>query len=413
MKKIIRRDTTLCALILIAASALPLSAQVFTTLASFTGPNGNNSQASLLQATNGDFYGTTVYGGTNNAGTVFKITPGGALSTIYNFCSLSGCADGSQPFSGLIQGTDGFLYGTTNYGGGPSNDGTIFKMTLTGSLVTLHSFSGGDGINPQGGLIQASNGDFYGTALFGGEGDNGTLFRINSAGAFAVIHYFNGTDGCNPYSAPMQASDGNLYGTLFKGGTGFQGAVYKMSLTGRFATLYTFTGGDGGNPLGGLIQASDGNLYGTTPSGGNYAGTVYRLTLSGTVTTLYNFCQEIDCRDGGGNIARLVQATNGLMYGVNEEGGLAGAGNIFSISTSGTYATVYNFCAVSGCPDGENPDDQGLIQATNGALYGTTPAGGASNEGTVYSLSLGLGSFVETNPIAGTVGQNLAPRAAR
>ena len=134
------------------------SAQTFTTLVSFDGPDGANSTAGLIKATDGNFYGTTSEGGANSDGSVFRLTPSGTLTTLYSFCSKSACADGANPVGGLIQATDGNLYGTTELG-------TVFKITLSGTLTTL---GGTGGQSPIAGLIQGRDGNFYGTNARGG-----------------------------------------------------------------------------------------------------------------------------------------------------------------------------------------------------------------------------------------------------
>lgn len=203
--------------------------------------------------------------------------------------------------------------------------------------------------------------------------------------------------------------DGNLYGTTFGGGTakGF-GTVFKITPSGALTTLHSFCTKsgcpDGQFPQTGLVQASNGNLYGTTISGGAYGdGTIFKITTSGTLTTLYNVCSQSGCPDGNYLIAGLIQATDGNLYGIMDVGGANGSGTIFKITLSGTLTTLYNFCSQSGCPDGQYPGG-GLVQATDGNLYGTTADGGANGEGTVFSLSVGLGPFVETEPTAAKVG---------
>jgi uncharacterized repeat protein (TIGR03803 family) len=331
-------------------------AQTFTTLQSFDGTDGRLSYASLVQATNGILYGTTYYGGAKNSGQVFEITTGGALSTVYSFCSKTGC--GEYTYATPVQGTDGNLYGTT-YSGGASDDGTVFKLTPSGTLTMLHTFGGSDGSQPLAELVQANNGDFYGTTYVGGSEGKGEVFKITRSGALTTLHSFCSQSGCT----------------------------------------------DGENPFAGLIQGVDGNLYGTTFGGGTAKGfgTVFKITPSGTLTTLHSFCTQSGCPDGQFPQTGLVQATNGNLYGTTISGGAYGDGTIFKITTSGTLTTLYNVCSQSGCPDGQYPGG-GLVQDTNGNLYGTTADGGANGEGTIFSLSLGLSPSVEAQPASGIVG---------
>jgi uncharacterized repeat protein (TIGR03803 family) len=406
--------TKACSLVLLwAATAVALPAQTFTVLHSFNGADGNNSQAPLVQATNGDLYGSTVYAGANGLGTIFKMTTSGTVALLHSFDGT----DGTSPWNALVQGTDGDLYGTTYYGGFSARCiggcGTVFKITPGGALTTLNSFGGIDGGYPQAGLVQGTNGDFYGTTLEYASGDCGyncgTVFNINASGKLTTLHSFTGgLDGGNSYPAMIQATDGNFYGLTYDGGAYFGGTIFKMTPSGTLTTLYAFcpAGGlcpDGSYPVGGLVQGNDGNLYGVTAHGGIDYGTVFKITLSGALTTLHTF----EFTDGSGPWSRMVEGTDGNFYGLTTYGGASticygGCGTIFSITPSGTLTTLYNFCPVSGCPDGEY--SSGLFQDTNGTFYGTTGEGGASNEGVIYSLSMGLGPFVKTQTTSGAVG---------
>jgi uncharacterized repeat protein (TIGR03803 family) len=279
------------------------SSGTFTTLYDFGfAPSGSFPRAALVEGTDGNFYGTTYYGGTHSCisggtnygcGTIFKITPSGTLTTLYNFCSQSGCADGQAPEAALVQGTDGDFYGTTSYGGKAgcsSRCGTIFKITPTGRLTTLHSFDSSDGANPAAGLILAKDGNFYGTTYSGGNtacsGGCGTIFKITTTGTLTTLHSFDYTDGANPVAALIQASDGNFYGTTGSGGISFRGTIFKITALGTLTTLHSFDGTDGSIPTS-LIQDSNGTFYGTTELGGddNYhfcqgtCGTIFSLSV--------------------------------------------------------------------------------------------------------------------------------------
>jgi uncharacterized repeat protein (TIGR03803 family) len=401
------------------ASGSQSAAQTFTdhgttltTLHSFDGTDGRLSFAGLVQATNGNLYGTTYYGGTENSGEVFEITSDGTLTTLHSFCSKSGCTDGEYTYVVPIQGADGNFYGTT-YLGGSNELGTVFKVTPSGAFTTLHTFGGPDGSEPLAGLIQATNGDLYGTTYLGGSEGDGTIFKITPSGAFTTLHSFCSQSGCadgeNPFAGLIQGIDGILYGTTFGGGSakGF-GTVFKITPSGTLTNLHSFCAQsgcpDGKFPQTGLIQASNGNLYGTTISGGAYGdGTIFEITPNGKLTTLYSVCSQSGCPDGNYLYAGLIQATDGNLYGIMDVGGANGAGTIFKITLSGTLTTLYNFCSQSGCPDGQYPS-AGLVQGTDGNLYGTTADGGAKGYGTVFSLSVGLGPFVETEPTAAKVG---------
>jgi uncharacterized repeat protein (TIGR03803 family) len=416
--------------LLFAGTAIISSAQTFTTIYNFNTNSLFGSYAGLVQATDGNFYGASYYGAANNGGSVFRITPSGTLTTIYNFCSQPKCTDGDGPNPGLIQATDGNFYGTTN-GGGVYGYGTVFKMTAAGKLTTLYSFDCTQipcaaGFSPMAGLVQAADGNFFGTTLSGGNFNSdcvnngfyagcGTVFEITPKGKLTTLHTFSYGDGDNPSAALIQVSGGSLFGTTYFGGTNGWGTIFKIAPTGVFTSLYSFCSQsnctDGSNPVAPLVQAADLNLYGTssqngvTLSGDN--GTVFMITPSGTLTTLYNFCSLSGCADGFGPAAALVQGTDGNFYSTTQYGGTStckapGCGTIFSITPGGVLTTLHNFCTVSGCPDGLSPD--GLIQDTNGNFYGITYDGGANNEGTAYSLSVGLGPFVEAQTASGKVG---------
>jgi uncharacterized repeat protein (TIGR03803 family) len=399
----------LAALWLCGSASLP--AQTFTTLHSFDGTDGRLSNAGLVQATNGNLYGTTYYGGAKDSGEVFEITPGGTLTTFHSFCSKSRCADGEYTYATPVQGTDGNFYGTT-YLGGSKELGTVFKITPSGTLTTLHSFDGADGSQPLAGLVQGSDGNFYGTTNMGGSQGDGEIFKITPSGTLTTLHSFCSRtackDGRNPFAGLVQGTDGNLYGTTLEGGAKGFGTVFKITPSGTLTTLHSFCTQsgcpDGQFPQTGLVQATNGNLYGTTITGGAYGdGTIFEITTSGTLTTLYNVCSQSGCPDGNYLYAGLIQATDGNLYGIMDVGGTNDSGTIFKITLSGTLTTLYNFCSQSGCTDGQYPAG-GLVQDTNGNLYGMTADGGANGDGTVFSLSVGLEPFVETKPTAAKVG---------
>jgi uncharacterized repeat protein (TIGR03803 family) len=338
----------------------------FTLLYCFTGGNdGAACLAGLVQANDGYLYGTTQAGGTNYYGTVFRITTNGAMTTLYSF---TGGNDGANPFAGLVQARDGNLYGTT-YGGGTNSDGTVFRITTNGTFTPLCSFTGGtNGAAVQAGLMQASDGYLYGTTYYGGTNGDGTVFRISTNGVLTTLYSFTGgNDGANPSAGLVQASDGNLYGTAGLGGTNNSGAIFRFTTSGVLTALYSFGGiaGDGAVPNG-LVQANDGNLYGTTTDGGDfYSGTVFRITTEGTYTQVYAFTGE---NDGNLPFASLVQAKDGNLYAATYDGGTNYTGAAFRISTSGVFTPLYSF---PGPDEGIQPEG-GVVQANNGYLYGPT-----------------------------------------
>ncbi len=412
------------------------SSVTFTTLHSFVGTDGESPTGSLVQATNGDLYGSTSLGTadctfTGGCGTIFKTTRDGTLSTVYRFCTQGGsvCSDGNWPWP-LTQATNGDLYGTTQIGG-PTANGTAFKLSPSGAYTLLYSFCTepdcGDGAFPAPGLLQAANGNLYGTTVAGGAynfGADGTIFKITPSGSLTTIHSFcaqaDCADGSEPSGPLVQGPDGNLYGTTQEGGatcpySGGCGTVFRITPDGTLTTIYKFcsqTGcTDGVQPRTGVILAANGDLYGTTTFGGDSSspcilggcGTIFKITPSGTLVTLYTFCKESGCPDGGAP-SGLVEAPSGDLYGTT----LADVGTIFKITPAGTLTTLHTFCAQAGCPDGEFPAE--LAQGTDGKFYGTTLNGGGSANctggcGTVFSLSTGESPFVKTRPLSGVVGE--------
>jgi uncharacterized repeat protein (TIGR03803 family) len=421
------RMQALAVLVLYATAAAGLRAQTLTTLYNFCAQSGctdgESPYAGLVQATDGDLYGTTPSGGTHDGGTIFRITSNGTPTTLYNFCSLGGCADGVEPAAVLVQGLDGAFYGTT-LSGGLTGEGTVFRFTPDGTLTTLYSFCSNDGctdgITPEGGLVQASDGNFYGATEAYGPNSFGTIYKITPSGSLTTVYSFCSQDGCSdgarPQAGLIEGLDGNLYGTTSFGGAHSTcqlgcGTVFKVTLTGTLTTLHHFAGypTEGFVPAGALAQAANGDLYGTTIGGGAYGesnkgddGTIFKITPSGVLTTLYSFCAQIECPSGALPFGGLVQGTDGNFYGTTSRAAYGG-GTIFKITPSGTLTTVYSFCTQNGCADGSKSYAT-LFQDTDGTFYGTTSAGGANFQGTVFSLSVGLAPFVQTQPAAGAVG---------
>jgi uncharacterized repeat protein (TIGR03803 family) len=390
--------------------------------------DGDNPYAGLLQATDGNFYGTSYWGGANAGGTVFKITPGGTLTTLYSFCSLydpqtDACTDGFYPDAGLLQATDGNFYGTTAYGGSEGG-GTVFQITPEGTLSTLYAFcSQGsiatgclDGANPGATLVQGSDGNLYGTTPESSGANYGTVFRITLSGALTTLHSFDLTDGIDP-TGLVAAPDGNIYGTTGAGGAYGGGTIFKITPEDTLTTLYSFcvqSGCTDGSDPRGLVQGSDGNFYGATAAGGAYgAGVIFRFTPGGSPTTLYSFCSEYDglCMDGDFPVG-LLEGSDGNFYGATAFSSPGNwGGTVFKITPSGLLTTLDSFCPPEFiyCRDGNVPL-AAPVQGTDGNFYGTTYQGGANDQcywgcGTVFKLSVGLGAFVETRPTFGPEGK--------
>src|SRR6266571_1668934 len=267
----------------ITVGPITVSAQVLTVLHSFNGTDGQLAESALVQGSDGNFYGTTALGGMFYQGTLFRITPAGAVTVLHSFSGLLG--DGSVPMGGLVQTADGSFFGTTALGGTHSM-GTVFRTAL-GIVVTLHSFSGapGEGANPTARLVRGSDGNFYGTTALGGGHYLGTVFKITSAGNLTTLHSFSGSsgEGADPLGGLVQGSDGNFYGTTALGGAHYLGTIFKITPAGSLTTLYSLSGspGEGADPLSALVQGGDGNFYGTTALGGaHYWGTVFKFSAS-------------------------------------------------------------------------------------------------------------------------------------
>lgn len=345
-----------------------------TTLHTFTGSDGC-APAGLIQAA-GNLYGTTSDGGVKDAGTVFEITPAGKLTSLYSFCSLPNCADGKVPLTSLIQGNDGNFYGSTYFGGGSVGNciasqspscGTVFKITSAGKLNTLYSFCSlsncADGSGPEASPILDTDGNLYGTTFYGGNCSQndmgcGTVFKITAAGTLITLYNFcsltDCADGAHPDSL-MQATDGNFYGTTGNGGISIdgRGTIFKITSDGVLTTLYRFCPfincWDGANPSGGLLQAANGIFYGTTTQGGfRDFGTVFSLD-----TGLGPFVSFIR------NPAKVGQPFGILGYG------LTGTSSVSFNSVPTTFKAYSDTLLIATVPSG----------ATTGYVTVTTPSG--------------------------------------
>jgi uncharacterized repeat protein (TIGR03803 family) len=351
-----------------------------TTLVSFAGTNGGRPAASLIQASDGNLYGTTSEGGNFGAGTVFRMTMTGILTTLFSFTGTNG----SSPQAALLQASDNNFYGTTRYGG-VSGNGTVFKMTPEGALTTLVSFATNNGAFPWTGLIQASNGNFYGTTVTFGPSEGrspnyGTVFEMTPAGDLTTMVSFNGTNGGGP-SAFIKSADGNLYGVTTSGGVFGNGTVFKLTPAGEFTTLASLAFGNGDFPVG-LVEANDGNFYGTALYGGiiskSFAGwgTVFRVTPDGVLTPLVFFASA----NGSNPSAGVIQGNDGNFYGTTRSGGTTDRGTIFRMTPSGHLTSMSSFA-----DNGRNPNSS-LVEGNDGVLFGTASEGGSRELGSVFKL---------------------------
>ncbi len=387
---------------LFAAVAIAASAQTFTTLVNFNITDGAFPEASLVQGRDGNLYGTTSGGGIascqppQGCGTVFKLTPTGTLTTIHKFCPQTNCTDGETP-SALVLGTDGNFYGIAG-GGGAHALGTIFKITARGVLTTLYSFCAqtncADGAVPRS-LTLGNDGNFYGATDWSGEvGDCcGTIFKVTPNGQLTTLHSFDGSDGYFP-SSLVQGSDGNFYGTTYGGialggceSTGC-GTVFKMTPAGTLTTLHVFSFTDGSNPLGQLVESTKGNFSGTTV----YGGAVMDVCDVG--------CGTIFKITASGKLTTLqylnwsdgAQPFAGLVLGTD--------GNYYGTTESGGgTGSIYEVGSGRGVIDllfdgNDLFPYAGLLQATNGVFYGNTAGDGVTSNGTLFSENTGLEPFI-------------------
>jgi uncharacterized repeat protein (TIGR03803 family) len=387
--------------LLLWVTMLPtFSSRALTTLYSFTnGFDGSQPYAGLALGRDGNFYGTCFDGGTNDLGSVFKITPGGALTPLYSFSFI----DGETPTAGLVQGTDGNFYGTTFEGGSNLDYGTVFQISSNGAFNSLYSFTNGiDGANPYAGLAQGANGAFYGTTVNGGSNHNGAVFEITATGTFTPLYSFtNGMDGSQPRAALTLANDGLFYGTTYVGGSNNDGVLFQFTPAGALTPLHSFiSASDGANPLGQLAATTHGTLYGVAYDGGIHGdGTVFNISIGGTFNVLYAFTGGIDGANPG---AGLALGSDGNFYGTTYAGGNDGHGGIFKITPQGALTPLYLF---SGGNDG-SASYATLAQGNDGDFYGTTQFGGAHNDGVVFKINLFSTAPVLTSITrsAGTIG---------
>ena len=407
MKNTGARLQVLAVLLIMTSSAATVHAQTYTdlyNLGSNPGDPVNPAWIGLFaQGRDGNLYSTSTYGGLNAEGAVFQLSPSGTMTRLWSFDSTNTLNSGAYPDSGLTLGTDGNFYGTT-FAGGSAGAGSVFKITASGKITTLHSFNGcSEGSNVYAPVVQGFDGNFYGTASDGGCEVFGTVYKITPSGTLTVVYTFPGTSGLSYPQAITLGTDGNFYGTTL-GATGGYGAVFKITPQGKLTVLHTFTD-FGQTPKGMIIQANDGNFYGTTEKGGvNGVGAIYKMTPAGTLTVIHDF-SETDAM-GIFPVAGLLQATDGKFYGTS--GSNYSSGVLFQITSTGTFTVLVNLTNTAGLYPGQNPQ-VAPFQNTNGTLYGDTYGGGAGGGGVLYSLGMSLRPFVSfVGPLfKGKVGQTI------
>ena len=354
----------IAAVTLAVALTTAVSAQQGTSyeiVSSFNGifTAGRGPWTTLIEGSDGNLYGTTLIEGRFGAGTIFRIDPAGVLTTVHHFSER----DGSAP-AGLIQAADGRLYGTTEFGGS-SDLGTVFRLEPTGGVTTLYSFSDEDGTSQPTVLVQGSSGTIFGVT----RGQFSTVFRLNPGGGITPLHRFESSEEGSTATALIEAADGNLYGAMQTLGPLGGGTIYKLDASGTLTTLHAFSGADGSGPFD-LIQGHDGDFYGVTVN----EATIFKMDAAGSVTTLHRF-------PAGTTSHVLIQASDGSFY-VNTEAA------IVKLDPAGTVTTLHAFTGDDGRSIGA------LTQASDGNLYGTKLLGGTAlgEGGTIFTLDL-AGTF--------------------
>ena len=368
--------------------------------------DGETPYAGLLQGSDGNFYGVTADGGVgaNGNGTAFKVTPGGTLTTLHTFCTFPNCGDGDGPEAVMVQATDGNYYGTTLFSSTDgSGGGTLYRITPGGAFSVVYDFDQTHGVGLNG-VIQATDGNFYGTAYGGGSNNDGTVFRVTPSGSATVLYNFCQQSGCTDGSAPnaalVQGADGNFYGTTSQGGTNGYGTVFKITPSGALTTLHSFDLSDGEMPTAPMIQGADGNFYGTTYDGGvNNLGAIFGISPTGSLTLLHSFAGSDGAHPQGG----LLQASDGSFYGTTLVGGSNNLGTVFNL----TVPLVSTTTTLTTSP---NPSYQGesvTMTATVTAQNGSTPAGTVvfkSNGSSIGSASLDNSGVAVLNDTGLSVG---------
>jgi uncharacterized repeat protein (TIGR03803 family) len=380
---------------------------IYTTLFDFnTSANGIRPQGALLQASNGIFYGMTEAGGTFGYGVLFQFDP---VTLIYTkILNFDGATNGRAPQGNLIQATDGNLYGTTPLGG-TNNMGVLFQYNPTTSIYTkkLDFDLTTSGRTPGRSLMQAIDGKLYGMTNLGGANNMGVIFEYNFVtSVFAIrMHFAGTTNGSRPSGGLMQASDGMLYGMTQLGGTYNKGTLFQFNpVNSAYVRKLDFDGtGNGLHPYGNLIQATNGYLYAMTYQGGtNSAGIIYKYNLT---TSLYTKIFEFDWISTGLNpLGSLFQASDGNLYGVNGNGATSNVGALFRFDpVTETYLKIYSFSSTPSIPglNGSNPYGA-LIQATDGKLYGMATYGGVSSKGVLFRVDPPTSAYTKMVEFSGT-----------
>lgn len=400
-------NTALAATLLAAASAQTPSAPVFTVVSDIPAIAGvsNPSAQQIVQGRNGDIYSTS-QGGEDTA--VYSLTLAGTDTKVVD---TGNRGDGG----GVTLGADGNFYGTSDNTGsvtcGLYGCGIVWKATPSGVLTTLYNFQGTDGCTPLTAPVQAPSGIFYGTTPYScnGVSNDGVIYSLTSSGAYKVLHTFSGPDGAYPHAPLTVGPDGNLYGGTSQGGNSNYGVLFRITPSGTYTVLHYFAGSDGSDVENGMTVGRDGNLYGVTyRGGGGGVGVIFKLTTGGTYTVINPVLQP-----STGPASSLVQGTDGKFYGILGAGSSGNNGVLYSVTTTGSLSRLHNFCQQTKCTDGYGPSTP-LVQDTDGKFYGVTSQGGTPSQcnsgngcGVFYSLDVGLTPFINLSTYSGNVGSTV------
>jgi uncharacterized repeat protein (TIGR03803 family) len=401
--------TTLAAVIMTAGVVVPAQAQTPTVLHTFmqTQTDACAPRGNIVQGRDGNMYGGG--GACAGNGAIYKISPAGVESIFFSFPpQWTNCGG-----AGLTLGSDGNFYGACEGGNPATGLGSIFRLTPAGVFTDLHDFTGANGDSlPMYPPIQGADGNFYGVS--GNEVQVcGNVYKLTPAGVYTNLHTFVFNNSECHSSNLVQASDGNLYGTLANCTLpGSVGCVYRISTAGVFKEIHGFAFTTGEVPCTGLIQGRDGKLYGATQQGAaNGNGNIYKMTIVGVATDIHDFNNATDasCVNNVGPPVNLLQVADGRFYGVNPAYGPNGTGSIYKLTSAGVFTA---FLFPNPPVDGDLPSST-LIQHTNGLVYGTTPSGGGGSggcpntcQGTFFGVATGDAPFVSLEPTqkAGNVG---------
>jgi len=422
------RTAAAVALLIVTAIAPSAQAQTYTVLHAFAAGSDGAIPGPLIRDAQGNLYGATRYGGITSCGedtcgTVFKISSTGKYTVLYRF---TGGSDGTDPVAGLVRDDKGNLYGTTQGNGFIGGASVVFKVTPKGQQTVLFNADVLDACCLDSPVALDAQGNLYGMSPYGGQPNCGvardqlgcgTLFKVSPSGKFTVLHVFKGKDGIQPEGGVVLDAKGNIYGTAAYGGKlkcdypGWGqprgagcGTIYKLDPSGKLTILHTFTGpGDGSYPLG-LIIDSTGNLYGIADSGGdvikhsNYAyglGTVFKVDTSGKFSVLFTFTPETTRNYVYGN--HLARDSKGNLYGVQQYNNCKGGGCLFRIDPKGNYSDLFDFKGEGESNDGWMPS--GVVLGSDGVLYGTMFLGGPpETECADFGFTNGCGTVFKLTP---------------